>query len=137
MLSLKVYNAKAYVSFFIVILPAGYQPMRLIFPTTTGDETLLLPFSVGSTSPPILCAIYSPLPLSFQMIFKAGNTYVGGLGSIYSTSGPLGEDLWRVSLVPNAGNHLIIQSLDLYCRAETAWETVTSEKYKVDFEESG
>ena len=71
------------------------------------------------------------------MLFKAGNNYVGGLDSIYSTSGPLGEDLWRVSLVPNEGNNLIIESLDLYCRARTAWETVTSEKYKIDFEVSG
>lgn len=111
--------------------------MRFIFPTT-GVERFVLPFSVGSTSPPTLCAVYSPIPLqSFRMVFKAGNTFVGGLNSIYSTSGPLGEDLWRINLVPNDGNNLILESVDLYCRVETAWETLTSERYNVDFEESG
>ena len=135
MLSLKV-RAEKLAAMLILSLSSDYEPIQFVFPPV--PETLLLPFSVGSTSPPTLCAVYSPLPLqSFRMIFKAGNTYVGGLDITYSTSGPLGEDLWIVSLVPNVGNDLIIESLDLYCRAKTAWETVTSEKYKVDFEESG
>lgn len=100
--------------------------------------TTVLPFSAGSTSPPTLCAVYSPLPLkSFRIVFKAGNTFVSGLDSIHSRSGPLGEDLWRVYLVPNQGNNVVFESLDLYCRVETAWETITSERYKIHFEESG
>ena len=88
--------------------------------------------------PPTLCAVYSPLPLeSFKMLFKAGNTYISGLNSFYSTSGPLGDGVWRISIVPNHGNNYIVESFDLYCRARTAWETVRSERYRIDFETEG
>uniref|UniRef100_A0A1X7U009 Ig-like domain-containing protein n=1 Tax=Amphimedon queenslandica TaxID=400682 RepID=A0A1X7U009_AMPQE len=113
----------------------GYEPIWFIFPPLL--QTTVLPFSVG-INPPTLCAVYSPLPLeAFQILFKAGNTCVGNFRSIYSTSGPLGKDLWRINIVPYKGNDVIVKSLDLYCRARTVWETVTSERYKVDFETEG
>ncbi|XP_019863318.1 PREDICTED: fibroblast growth factor receptor 3-like isoform X1 [Amphimedon queenslandica] len=112
-----------------------YEPIQFVFPPI--PEKIVLPFSVGSTSPPTLCAVYSPIPLqSFRIVFRSGEAVVGGLNRIYSKSGPLGEDLWRINLIPNEGSNLILESLDLNCRVETVWETVTSERYKVDFEES-
>uniref|UniRef100_A0A1X7TZ74 Ig-like domain-containing protein n=1 Tax=Amphimedon queenslandica TaxID=400682 RepID=A0A1X7TZ74_AMPQE len=83
------------------------------------------------------CAVYSPLPLqSFQITFRTGNFIVGGLQNTYTSSSPI-EDLYRLSMVPNAGNDRVVDSLDFYCTASTLWDTVGIERYRVDFDTQG
>ena len=130
---LKVYACKEDLISFSFI--NRFEPISLLFPRS---GTIVLPFSTDSnfTQPP-LCAVYSPLPLqSFQIIFRTGNFILGGLQNTYTSSSPI-EDLYRLSMVPNAGNDQLVVSLDLYCSASTLWDTVTTDRYRVDFDTQG
>ena len=101
------------------------------------SKTIRLPFAVGARYPPSLCAVYSPLPLTyFEITFKVGLYVIPGLRRTYSTEGPLEGDLWSLTFIPNERNN-VIDSIDLYCSAGTVWESVTAARYRVNFDSSG
>ena len=67
--------------------------------------------------------------------FRVGDYIINGFNRVYSRQGPIGDSLSILQFVPNRGNNAI-DSLDAYCIASTVWESMTTRKYRVNFEMS-